>query len=135
MFKKKKKQEEKKPIDPAKVTESILDRAYEEEVRKAADDPSSFFRMYQPWAREYMCDLMAGNHPVSSSPPPLKVTIEKLDRGFSVVIGCKKIAVTSWDELSKGLAEYFDNPVAAEKKYFPSRVHVQRFDVPIVPQI
>lgn len=138
MFKKKKnqekKQEEKKPIDPAKVTESFLDRAYAEEMSKAMDDHKSFSRMYQPWASQYMCNPEPPRTPYPS-PSPLKVTIEKLDLGFNLVIGCKKIAVATWDELSKGLLEYWDNPIAAEKKYFPNRTQVQRFDVPIVPQI
>ena len=46
-----------------------------------------------------------------------QVKIDKVANGFIVEIGCKKFVGEKWDILSKKLAEYWDDPVAAEKKY------------------
>jgi hypothetical protein len=46
-----------------------------------------------------------------------QVKIDKVANGFIVEIGCKKFVAEKWDILAKKLAEYWDDPIAAEKKY------------------
>jgi hypothetical protein len=52
--------------------------------------------------------------------PPTKwhqVKIDKVTNGFVVEIGCKKFVSEKWEDLAKKLAEYWKDPVAAQKKY------------------
>lgn len=46
-----------------------------------------------------------------------QVKIDKVVNGFVIEIGCKKFVCEKWDVLAKKLAEYWADPVAAEKKY------------------
>ena len=52
-----------------------------------------------------------------SAPKFHQVKIDKVANGFIVEIGCKKFVAEKWDVLAKKLAEYWDDPAAAEKKY------------------
>jgi hypothetical protein len=45
------------------------------------------------------------------------VKIDRVANGFIVEIGCKKFVAEKWDDLAKKLAEYWKDPVAAQKKY------------------
>lgn len=45
------------------------------------------------------------------------VTITKVANGFCLQIGCKIFIAKTWVEASAGLAEYWENPRKAEKKY------------------
>jgi hypothetical protein len=45
------------------------------------------------------------------------VKIDKVANGFIVEIGCKKFVSEKWEDLAKKLAEYWKDPVAAQKKY------------------
>jgi len=77
---------------------------------------------------ENMSENTTGSITVSSTPNvwygPLtantkyhQVKIDKVANGFIVEIGCKKFVAEKWDVLAKKLAEYWDDPTAAEKKY------------------
>ena len=44
-------------------------------------------------------------------------TIKKVANGFVCSIGCKIFVAKSWAELSKGLSEYWKDPIKAEKKF------------------
>jgi hypothetical protein len=46
-----------------------------------------------------------------------QVKIDKVANGFVVEIGCKKFVAEKWEDLAKKLAEYWKDPVAAQKKY------------------
>lgn len=46
-----------------------------------------------------------------------QVKIDKVANGFVIEIGCKKFVAEKWESLYRKLAEYWDDPVAAEKKY------------------
>ena len=46
-----------------------------------------------------------------------QVKIDRVVNGFVIEIGCKKFVCEKWDVLAKRLAEYWDDPVAAERKY------------------
>lgn len=46
-----------------------------------------------------------------------KVMIRKVANGFIVTIGCKTLVAETWDEVSRGLKLYWDDPVGAEKQY------------------
>jgi hypothetical protein len=46
-----------------------------------------------------------------------QVKIDKVVNGFVVEIGCKKFVAEKWEDLAKKLAEYWKDPVAAQKKY------------------
>ena len=43
--------------------------------------------------------------------------IKKVSNGFIVVIGCKTFVSKEWKEISDGLAEYWENPSEAQKKF------------------
>jgi hypothetical protein len=45
------------------------------------------------------------------------VKIDRVANGFVIEIGCKKFVAEKWDDLAKKLAEYWKDPVAAQKKY------------------
>ena len=45
------------------------------------------------------------------------VQITKVANGFCLQIGCKIFIAKTWVEASAGLAEYWQDPVKAEKKY------------------
>jgi hypothetical protein len=45
------------------------------------------------------------------------VHIDKVDNGFIVKIGCKTFVETNWNNIFTCLCEYWDDPIAAEKKY------------------
>lgn len=47
------------------------------------------------------------------------VTIEKVENGFIVRIGCKTFVETLWSEVCKALALYWDDPKAAQRHYCP----------------
>ena len=51
----------------------------------------------------------------------IKFSIEELDMGFVVNVGCKRIATNkSFDEIISELKRYFSNPYDVEREYFPS---------------
>lgn len=43
--------------------------------------------------------------------------IKKVTNGFIVNIGCQTFVSKDWQEISDGLAEYWKDPIAAEKKF------------------
>ena len=45
------------------------------------------------------------------------VKINQVENGFIIEVGCKTFIATTWAEATICLAEYFENPAAAEKKY------------------
>ena len=45
------------------------------------------------------------------------VKIIKVANGFNLHIGCEIFIAKTWVEASTGLAEYWENPAKAEKKY------------------
>ena len=47
----------------------------------------------------------------------LEAHIKKVANGFIVTVGCQKFVSQSWKEVGNALAEYWDDPRAAEKKY------------------
>jgi len=59
----------------------------------------------------------------ASTPRWHTVHIDKVDNGFIVKIGCKTFVETYWNTdrdhegLAQKLFQYFDDPIAAEKKY------------------
>ena len=59
--------------------------------------------------------------PIDQCPPSytpwLMVRITKVANGFCLRIGCKIFIAKTWLEASTGLAEYWQNPGQAEKKY------------------
>ena len=50
-------------------------------------------------------------------PEARDVNIKKVANGFIVNIGCQTFVTKTWLEASTGLAEYWTDPVAAEKKF------------------
>jgi len=51
------------------------------------------------------------------APPKRTVNIDKAINGFIVRIGCSTFVAKTWAEASKGLAEYWDDPIKAERKF------------------
>lgn len=54
-------------------------------------------------------------------PPPNKakrITIEPLDRGFAVQVGCQTFAFTDTAELMKNLHKYLEDPNKVELDWF-----------------
>ena len=43
--------------------------------------------------------------------------IKKVTNGFIVVIGCQTFVSKEWKEIADGLAEYWQDPRKAEKKF------------------
>lgn len=49
-----------------------------------------------------------------------KITIEELDAGRVITVGCKKIAFDgSINDMLEGLRKLYDNPMAMYKEWFP----------------
>jgi len=46
------------------------------------------------------------------------VTIKKVHNGWIIKVGCVTFVETDWNKICKGLKEYWDDPVKAEKKYY-----------------
>lgn len=47
----------------------------------------------------------------------LSANIRKVANGFIVEIGCQTFVSKDWTEVSLGLAEYWENPEKARRKY------------------
>jgi hypothetical protein len=47
-----------------------------------------------------------------------EVKITKAHNGWIVKVGCATFVETDWNKICKGLKEYWDDPVKAEKKYY-----------------
>jgi len=74
------------------------------------------------WNGGYSTTTTNGSVPMNTDWPVQsggyrQVKIDKVANGFIVEIGCKKFVAEKWDLLANKLAEYWDDPVAAEKKY------------------
>jgi hypothetical protein len=48
---------------------------------------------------------------------PREVLISKATNGFIIKVGCQIFVSKDWQEVQAALAEYWHDPVAAEKKY------------------
>ena len=46
-----------------------------------------------------------------------KVIIEKVANGFIITVGCKTFVAETWAAVAGGLAEYWEDPMKAERKY------------------
>lgn len=46
-----------------------------------------------------------------------QVNIRKVSNGFVLSIGCSEFVARTWTEASNGLAEYWLDPVGAQRKY------------------
>ena len=53
---------------------------------------------------------------------PYPVNIIRVANGFTIQVGCKTFVAKTWLEASTGLAEYWQDPLQAERKYstFPA---------------
>jgi len=51
-----------------------------------------------------------------------RITIEQLDFGYTVTVGCQKFAIESSDKLVLNLAEYLKDPNGVERKWFEGKV-------------
>jgi hypothetical protein len=58
-----------------------------------------------------------GEQAVAPTPHFNDVRINKAANGFIVYVGCKVLVAKTWKEVSDGLALYFKDPAAAQKKY------------------
>jgi hypothetical protein len=56
--------------------------------------------------------------PRSNSNRAKQITIEQVDHGYIVKIGCQTIAIESAKKLGQKLTEYLKDPNGAEKKWF-----------------
>ena len=45
------------------------------------------------------------------------VTIQKVANGFIITVGCKTFVAETWAAVAGGLAEYWEDPMKAERKY------------------
>ena len=45
------------------------------------------------------------------------VSIDMVENGFIIKVGCKTFVSTDWKEAAKALGEYFDKPITAMNKY------------------
>lgn len=45
------------------------------------------------------------------------VTIHKVENGFLIQVGCKTFVSKDWDEVSRELKKYYDNPADTEAEY------------------
>lgn len=52
--------------------------------------------------------------PVPTCP---EVSIQKVQNGFIVHVGCKTFVSQSWDEVSEGLSDYYAHPAKAIRKW------------------
>jgi len=50
-------------------------------------------------------------------PQHREVRIDKAENGFIVKVGCCRFVSDNWEKVCTGLAEYWENPKEAEKKY------------------
>lgn len=50
-------------------------------------------------------------------PLPQQVQIQKVANGFIVTVGCTMLVGKTWEEVSKGLKMYWENPEKAQKEY------------------
>lgn len=57
------------------------------------------------------------NEPEPNEPTYHTVEIKKVTNGWIVRVGCRVFVSTSWDDISSGLKEYYNDPQAAQKKY------------------
>lgn len=48
---------------------------------------------------------------------PTVVTIEKVENGFIVRVGCKTFVENDWSVISGGLELYFNDPELARRRY------------------
>lgn len=55
--------------------------------------------------------------PSLSLPLPQQVQIQKVANGFIVTVGCTMLVGKTWEEVSKGLKMYWENPEKAQKEY------------------
>lgn len=68
--------------------------------------------------KEAMMEKLQFNRPVMAfDPSEHKVVIEKVTNGFIIKVGCKTFVAKTWSEVSTGICEYFDDPIAARIKY------------------
>jgi hypothetical protein len=51
------------------------------------------------------------------------VIINRVENGFIIHVGCKCFVGKEWGEVASGLAEYWADPVAAEKKHCVKEAH------------
>ena len=54
---------------------------------------------------------------VQISPTWYHVIIIKVENGWRIQIGCKEFVSTSWSEICNALNEYWEDPLATQKKY------------------
>lgn len=54
---------------------------------------------------------------VAPAPRHQEVMISKVANGFVLRIGCSTFVAKNWEEASTGIAEYWKDPIAAQKKY------------------
>lgn len=50
-----------------------------------------------------------------------RITINKLDYGYVVKIGCQSFAIESEKKVISGLTKYLDNPSEEEKRWFKEK--------------
>jgi hypothetical protein len=55
--------------------------------------------------------------PVVAGCGPQEATIKKVENGFIIKVGCKTFVATKFSDVAEGLREYYEDPIAAEKKY------------------
>lgn len=64
--------------------------------------------------QEPCCEAPAPTRPTKMRP----VTIEQLDYGYLVHVGCQRFAVETHEKVINALNEYMSNPYETEKKWF-----------------
>ena len=57
--------------------------------------------------------------PVSLPKRHCEVRITKAANGFIVRVGCAAFVANNWEYVSNALREYWTDPAAAQRKYFP----------------
>lgn len=50
-------------------------------------------------------------------PTTSEISINKVENGFIVHVGCKVFTFSHWSDASEALRHYFENPEEARKKY------------------
>ena len=55
--------------------------------------------------------------PVTGAGREEVVIIKKAVNGWIIAVGCKTFVATSWDFIQKELKLYFEDPIAAERKW------------------
>lgn len=63
--------------------------------------------------------LVGGSRPPELAPTPRHrmAHVKKVANGFIVEIKCSQFVAKNWEEASTGLADYWKDPRAAQKKY------------------